>query len=945
MGHRGRIIAQVGWLQGLLALAVWTGLGLAPAPVQAQGAARLSLPTATGHRGARVEVPLQLSALAGRPLAAGEIQLRFDGNVIAFEEVVTTGTLSAGWLVEYHLQVAGASQTLRIGIAGLQSATADGDLLRLAFRIPAAAPFGGFSPLELVAARLEQDPAGALLAVQSSHGLVRVGAPPVLWVNAGLALDEGAAAPISADQLAVRDVDNPPAELVYALVSAPAAGTLSGPQGPLGQGQTFTQADIDQGALSYAHDGSETTADAFAFSVSDGQGQPLAGLFAIQVTPVNDPPVLLPVGALQVDEGQVLEVTVSASDPDDTPVLTVQGLPPFATFADRGDGTGLLRIAPGFNAAGVYTGIVRATDQAGLADSETLTLSVIDVNRPPVADAGADIRLPYVAVAATPVALDGTGSSDPEGQPLTYAWSENGTVLATGPTPTVNLALGTHRLALVVNDGVFASPPDEVVVQIVDGTPPVLTLLGDNPVVLELGTPYVDPGAAALDEVAGNLSGTISITGAVDVETEGTYARTYRVSDPAGNAAPPQTRAVQVVVTPNSYSLIATNSLEIRSRARVNAGFVGVVDFGQEPLIGGRAELVVGTQARTAESVRVSSPRVWLRNLAAIEGTLVYTEWVEPIRTVIVGEEVQVGEDYWPLFAGFGLPAFETGTPNNERIDVRSYRTQTLGPGSYGTVQVRSRGTLVLSGGAYDMRRVEIGAQARVLVQAPTAVRVEERFNMGERSFFGPAGDDLDPADIRVYVNGTEQRGRGDDDDDEGDRVALAADVGQRGTFAGNLYAPHGTIHLRERSAVLGSLIARDLIVGTDVQVSLRSGWRTPGVQYQPGPPPPLAKPAVPAVALDEESGEGALANFPNPFNPATTLRYALPISGPVKLTIYSALGQEVQVLVRDTQPAGIYAVEWDGRDEQGQAVASGVYLAELRTQQIRQVRKLLLMR
>lgn len=950
MGRRGRIIAQLGascsrWLQGLLALAVWTGLGLAPAPVQAQGAARLSLPTATGHRGARVEVPLRLSALAGRPLAAGEIQLRFDGGVIAFEEVVTTGTLSAGWLVEYHLQGAGASQTLRIGVAGLQSATADGDLLRLAFRIPAAAPFGGFSPLELVDARLEQDPAGALLAVQSSHGLVRVGAPPVLWVNEGLALAEGASAAITPAALRVQDVDNPPAELVYALVWAPAAGTLSGPQGSLGQGQTFTQADIDQGALSYAHDGSETTADAFAFSVGDGQGQPLAGFFAIQVTPVNDPPVLLPIGVLQVDEGQVLEVVVSASDPDGTPVLTVQGLPPFAAFADRGDGTGLLRLAPGFNAAGVYTGIVlTATDgtNPALVDHQVLVLTVVNVDRPPVANAGADIRLPYATVSATPVALDGTGSSDPEGQPLTYAWSKNGAVLATGPTPRVDLALGTHVLTLIVSDGVFASAPDQVEVQIVDATPPVLSLLGDNPLYIEIGTPYAEPGASARDEAAGDLSESVSIAGAVDVQMEGRYVLTYAVSDPAGNAAAPLERVVEVVVTPNSYGLIAIHSLELASRARINSGFVGVVDFARNARGDDRhAELVVGTQARTAASVRVSSPRVQLRNRAAIEGMLVYTEWVDPIRSVLVGQQRQVGADYWPLFGQFGLPAFQVGAAGSQRIDVLAGKTATLGPGAYNLVRVRARGTLILRGGEYDVRHFEVGEQAQVRIETAATVRVEGRFNMSQRSYFGPADETLDPAAIRIYVNRADQRPG--DDDDEG--AGLAANVGERAHFAGNLYAPQGTIRLREEARVLGSLIARDIRIGSGVRVDGRSGWQTPGVLYAPGPLPPAAKLAMPLDLFSDEVNAGALANSPNPFNPSTVLRYTLPADGPVELVIYDALGQKVRVLVGGVQQAGVYAVEWDGRDDQDRTVASGVYLAQLLMSHSRQVHKLLLMR
>jgi len=69
---------------------------------------------------------------------------------------------------------------------------------------------------------------------------------------------------------------------------------------------------------------------------------------------------------------------------------------------------------------------------------------------------------------------------------------------------------------------------------------------------------------------------------------------------------------------------------------------------------------------------------------------------------------------------------------------------------------------------------------------------------------------------------------------------------------------------------------------------------------------------------------------YPNPFNPSTSVRYQLPEPGEVRLAIYDVLGQEVRVLVSERQPAGWYRVSWDGRDEAGQPVSSGVYLYRL---------------
>ena len=70
--------------------------------------------------------------------------------------------------------------------------------------------------------------------------------------------------------------------------------------------------------------------------------------------------------------------------------------------------------------------------------------------------------------------------------------------------------------------------------------------------------------------------------------------------------------------------------------------------------------------------------------------------------------------------------------------------------------------------------------------------------------------------------------------------------------------------------------------------------------------------------------------NRPNPFNPATTIRYSLNESADVNLAIYNLLGQEVRLLVRQVQPAGSYTVVWDGRDAAGRQVSTGVYLYRL---------------
>ena len=87
--------------------------------------------------------------------------------------------------------------------------------------------------------------------------------------------------------------------------------------------------------------------------------------------------------------------------------------------------------------------------------------------------------------------------------------------------------------------------------------------------------------------------------------------------------------------------------------------------------------------------------------------------------------------------------------------------------------------------------------------------------------------------------------------------------------------------------------------------------------------------------------------NYPNPFNSDTVIRFALPESADVELAVYNLAGQRVATLVRGGREAGMYIVRWDGRDDGGRALASGVYLYRLSWQngQRMETRKLLLVK
>ena len=85
--------------------------------------------------------------------------------------------------------------------------------------------------------------------------------------------------------------------------------------------------------------------------------------------------------------------------------------------------------------------------------------------------------------------------------------------------------------------------------------------------------------------------------------------------------------------------------------------------------------------------------------------------------------------------------------------------------------------------------------------------------------------------------------------------------------------------------------------------------------------------------------------NIPNPFNPETNIRFYLKDTGFVSLEIYNIKGQLVRTLVNNVLPAGDHSFVWNGKDQNGNKVASGIYLYSLRTKDISEKKKAILLK
>lgn len=119
--------------------------------------------------------------------------------------------------------------------------------------------------------------------------------------------------------------------------------------------------------------------------------------------------------------------------------------------------------------------------------------------------------------------------------------------------------------------------------------------------------------------------------------------------------------------------------------------------------------------------------------------------------------------------------------------------------------------------------------------------------------------------------------------------------------------------------------------------------YPTQKAAWEAGDPPVPVGIADQIRAIPEEFS--LAQNYPNPFNPSTTIEFELKNDTYAKLSVYNMLGQRIRNLVDQKQTAGRYLVQWDGMDENGKAVSSGIYFYRIETESFSATKKMLLIR
>jgi Ca2+-binding RTX toxin-like protein len=235
---------------------------------------------------------------------------------------------------------------------------------------------------------LAQDNAGNIQVIPASpQAFTRItGKAPVLAANNPLTLDEGSTAEITSSLLQVTDADNTAAELVYRLTALPTHGNLQLNGSALSLGSAFTQADLDNGYLTYQHNGSETIQDLLKFVVTDPAGNSLDEMtFSVNITPVNDTPVAQ-ADTVVTDANTALTIssaTLLVNDTDaegNTLTLTAVNNASHGTAVLNSNGNIIFTPTPGFSGT---TSFDYTLSDGNSTSTATVTVTVRPSNDPP----------------------------------------------------------------------------------------------------------------------------------------------------------------------------------------------------------------------------------------------------------------------------------------------------------------------------------------------------------------------------------------------------------------------------------------------------------------------------------------------------------------------------------------------------------------------------------
>jgi hypothetical protein len=638
--------------------------------------------------------------------------------------------------------------------------------------------------------------------------------------------------------------------------------------------------------------------------------------------------------------------------PAGTPVMAIGGLGTTTRTITNGELSTL--VAAGHNLKWAVEGSNSASPATGpyLGDNRNIV-----VDNPPVADAGPDqLNVECASHTTTSVSLNGGGSSDPDGDALTYTWSAPGVTFNNihSATPIGQFSKGTTVVTLTVSDGIL-SDTDQMTVRVVDTTPPVIACPANITVECNShcgtfgGVPATDPaivaflaGASATDIC--DASPTVGPDSYPSCFEDGITTINFTATDDDGNAShcsatvhvqdtTPPTIAVSLdrtVLWPPNHKLVTINAsvsvadicdpaptfqlISIVSNEPDN----GLGDGDTENDIQGASYGTADTQFQLrSERSGPGSGRKYTITYRAFDHTGNHTDAVVVVRVPHDQSGSAIAADGWNADgSGFaaGAASFavvirsvpRTPVDDGTQIDdVQSGGGGTTTPGAT---------DLLFNTRAVDEAQVLVGNGAGALAPLNT-YRVDVD---------GDGYTDL----VSFYRVADAQ-------------ALAAASTPDDGPVGLHYNTRTGGEYLVENIFGLGTPVVLPALGTTTVGGGGHGSGRGTGGVAADGQgqaaadgnaAQALSQPAVlPTAPQDLAPATTELSRvYPNPLRSDATVEYSLAREGNVDLSVYDVRGARVRTLRGGMFGAGRYTVRWDGRDDSGHRLGGGMYFVRL---------------
>ncbi|MFC1563511.1 PKD domain-containing protein [candidate division KSB1 bacterium] len=583
----------------------------------------------------------------------------------------------------------------------------------------------------------------------------------------------------------------------------------------------------------------------------------------------------------------------------------------------------------------------------GFEDSAPDLVVINIINSAPAANAGEDVTISRTGE-LTEVQLDGSASSDPEGDPLTYTWTGPfGTT--TGAAPAVQLPIGTHTITLIVNDGAEDSEPDNVIITITNTAP-----------VANAGPDIILNRTGELTDV--QLNGTLSS------DSEGDPL-TYTWTGPFGTATG-VTPTVQIPLGSHIISLVVNDGAEDSEPDEVLVSVVNtapIANAGTDQTLTHTGELTEiqldGSLSSDSEGDPLTYTWTGTFGTAAGVNPVVKLPLGTHTITLVVNDGTEDSEpDEVKINVMNTLPVANAG--EDQTIEGTGPVTEILldGSASYDsdgdTLTYTWWGSFETVSGVNPAVQLPPGLHTITLIvndgtenSVPDTLLYEVTDTTPPEIELSVTPENLWPANHKmVEVNATIEISDICDSLLTVELVSIASNEPANGKGDGNTdddiqEAEFGTddrcFQLRaERSGKGSGRIYTIEYSVTDFSGNSTSATVQVMVEHDKGK---MKKESNPFESIPDNYE--LFQNYPNPFNPQTTIKFNLPSPELVSLEVYNIMGQRVKTLVSGQKSAGYYSIVWDGTNNNGFKVGTGVYIYYLKAGKFTAVKRMLLIK